>query len=131
MDFVLNLKPGSLYSSGLQAHRLALEKESVRLVYSLLHIQGTSTKDPRQTRNRMTAEVYARQLVNHVTRRKPNKWFYIGHGIFFAWLVQVFFPRWLTVSFLLHVVVEDAETSQFSIMFNMFGVNTVTGGQDV
>ncbi|VDB83161.1 unnamed protein product [Peniophora sp. CBMAI 1063] len=27
-DFVLNLKPGSLYSSGLQAHRKAVEKES-------------------------------------------------------------------------------------------------------
>lgn len=52
----------------------------------------------------MTAEEYARQLVDQVTRRKPNKWLYIGYRTFFAWLMQVFFPRWLTVSLFIQLI---------------------------
>ncbi|VDB83168.1 unnamed protein product [Peniophora sp. CBMAI 1063] len=78
-DFVLKLEPNSPYDFAKAAHREAAEKNAGE-------------------KGQMPAAEYARRVVRHVTpgHIKPHKWLYVGPIIFFAWLMQVFFPRWVT-----------------------------------
>ncbi|VDB83167.1 unnamed protein product [Peniophora sp. CBMAI 1063] len=79
-DFVLRIEPDSLYAWASQIHARA-------------HAKSVET--------RMTAQEYARQLVHHATQRRPKKCLYIGHQTFFAWLMEAYFPRWLTLSIMI------------------------------
>ncbi|KZV74957.1 NAD(P)-binding protein [Peniophora sp. CONT] len=76
-DFVLQLEPNSPYDFARAAHKEAADKNAGE-------------------KGQMPADEYARRVVSQVTRRKPDKWLYCGPMVFFAWFMQVIFPRWLT-----------------------------------
>ncbi|EPS35167.1 hypothetical protein H072_11517 [Dactylellina haptotyla CBS 200.50] len=52
-------------------------------------------------KNSISPELYAKNVVAHVTKRSPSAWAYEGYFAWRCWALDTFFPKWIFDSFMM------------------------------